>query len=197
MTNKQRAVLLEPGDGENISKELKRLVDNAIYAAAGVLRVDSAAYQFLMATIDQVAIGIDSMRSYEQEPFGYFRPEPFGWTDCAETDEGAVPLYEHPATAFKQADEHKPVAWGVIKRGEGVWFVNDSRFTAQHYANNYAHRDSNGFDQKVVPLYLAPPQREWRGLSQEEIKQCLKAGVDYGWFGVAEAVENKLKEKNS
>ncbi len=31
-----------------------------------------------------------------QEPFGYFRPDPFGWTDCAPTDEGAIPLYEHP-----------------------------------------------------------------------------------------------------
>jgi len=28
------------------------------------------------------------------EPFGYFRAEPFGWTDCSEADEGAVPLYE-------------------------------------------------------------------------------------------------------
>lgn len=32
-----------------------------------------------------------------QEPFGYFKAEPFGWTDCAETDEGAMALYEHPA----------------------------------------------------------------------------------------------------
>jgi len=31
-----------------------------------------------------------------QEPFGFFRPEPFGWTDCAETDEGAIALYEAP-----------------------------------------------------------------------------------------------------
>lgn len=31
-----------------------------------------------------------------QEPFGYFKPEPFGWTDCAETDEGAIALYEAP-----------------------------------------------------------------------------------------------------
>ena len=30
------------------------------------------------------------------EPFGYFRAEPFGWTDCAETDEGAIALYEAP-----------------------------------------------------------------------------------------------------
>ena len=31
-----------------------------------------------------------------QEPFGYFKAEPFGWRDCAETDEGAVALYEAP-----------------------------------------------------------------------------------------------------
>lgn len=30
------------------------------------------------------------------EPFGYFKAEPFGWTDCAETDDGAVALYQHP-----------------------------------------------------------------------------------------------------
>ena len=31
---------------------------------------------------------------FPREPFGYFRAEPFGWTDCAETDEGAVALYD-------------------------------------------------------------------------------------------------------
>lgn len=30
------------------------------------------------------------------KPFGYFRPEPFGWTDCAENEEGATALYEAP-----------------------------------------------------------------------------------------------------
>jgi hypothetical protein len=30
------------------------------------------------------------------EPFGYFRSEPFGWTDCAKDDDGAVALYEAP-----------------------------------------------------------------------------------------------------
>ena len=32
----------------------------------------------------------------QREPFGYFKAEPFGWTDCAETDEGAVALYDRP-----------------------------------------------------------------------------------------------------
>ena len=30
------------------------------------------------------------------EAFGYFKAEPFGWTDCAETDDGAIALYELP-----------------------------------------------------------------------------------------------------
>ena len=33
------------------------------------------------------------------EPIGYFRAEPFGWTDCAPTDEGAKALYEVPPPA--------------------------------------------------------------------------------------------------
>jgi len=32
----------------------------------------------------------------QQEPFGYFRADAFGWTDCAETDENAKALYEYP-----------------------------------------------------------------------------------------------------
>lgn len=39
----------------------------------------------------------------EPEPFGYFKSEPFGWTDCAETDDGAIALYTAPS-------EPKPVA---------------------------------------------------------------------------------------
>jgi hypothetical protein len=35
-----------------------------------------------------------SEQKYMPEPFGYFKSEPFGWTDCAETDEGAIPLYD-------------------------------------------------------------------------------------------------------
>jgi hypothetical protein len=32
----------------------------------------------------------------QQEPFGYFKATPFGWIDCASTDDGAVALYERP-----------------------------------------------------------------------------------------------------
>jgi hypothetical protein len=40
-------------------------------------------------------LGLDYEPAPVQEPFGYFKAEPFGWTDCAETDEGTVALYQH------------------------------------------------------------------------------------------------------
>jgi hypothetical protein len=35
-----------------------------------------------------------SEQKHTPEPFGYFKAEPFGWTDCGESDEKAIPLYE-------------------------------------------------------------------------------------------------------
>jgi hypothetical protein len=41
----------------------------------------------------------------QQEPFGYFKAEPFGWTDCSETDEGAIALYTTPQAQRKPLTE--------------------------------------------------------------------------------------------
>ena len=51
------------------------------------------------ASIETLQQAIDEAR--KQEPFGYFRAEPFGWTDCAETDAGAIALYERPSKIMK------------------------------------------------------------------------------------------------
>jgi hypothetical protein len=45
------------------------------------------------------------------------------------------------------------------------------------------------------PLYTAPPQREWRGLTDEEIKDILDCGRG-GLVDIKKA-EAKLKEKNT
>ena len=42
-----------------------------------------------------------------QEPFGYFKAEPFGWRDCAETDEGAIALYEAPQAQAEARDAER------------------------------------------------------------------------------------------
>jgi hypothetical protein len=46
-----------------------------------------------------------------------------------------------------------------------------------------------------VPLYTAPPQREWQGLTDEEIKDILDCGRS-NLVNIKKA-EQKLKEKNS
>jgi hypothetical protein len=46
-----------------------------------------------------------------------------------------------------------------------------------------------------VPLYTAPPQREWVGLTDEERANC--SAEAYGrHFVLCELIEAKLKEKN-
>jgi hypothetical protein len=47
-----------------------------------------------------------SQISSSAEPFGYFKAEPFGWTDCAETDDGAIALYTAPPVS-----DAEPVAY--------------------------------------------------------------------------------------
>jgi hypothetical protein len=90
--------------------------------------------------------------------------------------------------AIEQAE--KPVAWADkydIERDGHDFYVNRQRPA------------KNG-----VPLYTAPPQREWQGLTDEDIYSIIESNVPpkltslfemAEW--VAKAVEAKLKEKNT
>jgi len=81
------------------------------YEAAETIRRLHARNQELEAMLEAVGAGgvsaqrvtqgkdhvaQDSKMEAAQEPFGYFKAEPFGWRDCAETDEGAIALYDAP-----------------------------------------------------------------------------------------------------
>ena len=48
-------------------------------------------------------------------------------------------------------------------------------------------------------LYTNPPQREWVGLTEEEIRDCLgpeAVRIPPGWSKLTRAIEAKLKERN-
>ena len=62
-------------------------------------------------------IAQDSKMVAAQEPFGYFKAESFGWRDCAETDEGAIALYEAPQP---QADALLVRAMAAMKAVEST-----------------------------------------------------------------------------
>ena len=66
--------------------------------AAQVLRVGMALYTAPQApSVPEVATATNpSQIGSSAEPFGYFKAEPFGWTDCAETDDGAIALFDAP-----------------------------------------------------------------------------------------------------
>ena len=107
----------------------------------------------------------------------------------------------------------KPVAWGVMERSGRVWYVSNSKYTCEGYANHYKHLDHLGFDQEVVPLYTTPPK--FQPLTEEEIQECehlaairhnrhkhsirgqmISPADDLNWH-FARAIESKLEEKNT
>ena len=88
--------------------------------------------------------------------------------------------------------EQDPVAWGFRRIKDGVILdIKNADFEHEGYEEIY-----------TVPLYTAPPKREWVGLTDEEIEQCFV----FDWSGefyanwrkqTYEAIKAKLKEKNT
>jgi len=101
---------------------------------------------------------------------------------------GRLRLIETLRTRLAQS-ESEPVAWLIeFENGEQeLHFVEQS------------------VGEKQSALYTAPPQREWQGLTDEEMQDCIKT-ADYNqgqykrtpyWAHLATAIEAKLKEKNT
>ena len=101
-----------------------------------------------------------------------------------------VGLYcKRAASALRQAlaqPEQEPVAWfQVEKDADG--------------SNRYI-QISETDPEFYVPLYTAPPKREWVGLTDEEIEELAKWADKHAapWhLEFAKAIEAKLKEKNT
>ena len=101
--------------------------------------------------------------------------------------------YEKGRASVKQP-EQEPV-WVEVTTNTGDKFILDSAVEADKIR---AARDAG---LSVVPLYTAPPQREWVGLTDEEILEEYRQS--YGDDGnltdiyFAHAIESKLKDKNN
>ena len=85
-----------------------------------------------------------------------------------------------------QQSEQEPVAWAdrydLDREGHDFWVSRQANVRTS------------------IPLYTAPPQRKWRGLTDEEVIWTT-APIDVrrgGWIlDLSRAIEAKLKEKNS
>ena len=77
-----------------------------------------------------------------------------------------------------KAEKQKPVAW-MDEYGD----VLSADFV-----------DGNGL--RNIPLYTAPPQREWVGLTDDEYQAILKEHDGAGLLAFYNLIEAKLREKN-
>ena len=78
------------------------------------------------------------------------------WRDAAIAERIKRVAAEQPAV------QGEPVAWSVLDKRTGKhWYTNESKSTAQYYANHYSHRESDGTNSMVVtPLYANPQPSE-------------------------------------
>jgi len=89
-------------------------------------------------------------------------------------------------------DKQEPVAW-ITNGGKGeLWWYQSSKFDEEG--------NLIGPNPDDIPLYTAPPQREWVGLTDQEINS-VRHNRDWTapWTDetFARAIEAKLKEKNT
>ena len=83
----------------------------------------------------------------------------------------------------------KLVAWGVFDSN-----LHDMFFT-QEEAQEMVRLKGDG--STVAPLYTAPPQRPWVGLTPDEVKHLYPYGRSVWGRETFEAIEKALKEKNT
>jgi regulator of replication initiation timing len=91
-------------------------------------------------------------------------------------------LFQMQEAAKELAEKQEPVAW--------------------YHAEDYnTHFTTNPSEDMIgvywKPLYTAPPQREWHGLTDEEKTIAYSMYEIMGAIGYTQAIEAKLKEKNA
>jgi hypothetical protein len=141
----------------------------------------------------------------EQEPFEYWNAVE-GWVKIDEVrqhfdtagcgtiyktaGEDRVPLYASPPKKeWVGFLDEEPVAWGVDE-GEGRCISLHDLYFVKEDADHMAKL--KGTHAKVVALYTAPPKKEWVGLTDKEIEDCLEMSIQ----GTCRAIEAKLKDNN-
>ena len=90
--------------------------------------------------------------------------------------------------------EQEPVAW-ITNGGKGeLWWHRSSKFDEEG--------NLIGPNQDDIPLYTAPPKKQWVGLTEEEREFLLHQALRFydtnaQLLSFIKTVEEKLKEKNT
>ncbi len=120
------------------------------------------------------------------------QPEPsVDWKDMYEKErrlrEAWTAKYEKDIRKIERAvltsqPEPKPVAFAF----------RDSKWRLFGITTEY-----DRFAENIVPLYTAPVQREWQGLTDEEIDKVYALCGESSGYDYERAIEAKLREKNA
>lgn len=95
---------------------------------------------------------------------------------------------------YQNQPEQEPVAWGFQNTGitgSNRWMYLKETIPAEDQYRGVLW----------TPLYATPPQREWQGLTDEEVESAFMANTCCDdlvvYEHIARAIEAKLKEKNN
>jgi hypothetical protein len=134
---------------------------------------------------------IDALRARLAQPENKFNPDWDAIAVMVEEQQRMAKRIEELEARLAQP-EQEPVAWGVpnTRPAEKAQFM-----MLLHSADGCQYPDL------LVPLYTAPQQREWVGLTDDEIEgitaRVLTTLTQDVWpIALSRAIEAKLKEKN-
>jgi hypothetical protein len=98
-------------------------------------------------------------------------------------------------TAIAEAEKQEPVAYAVVGDGQwGEWLIGDQFETSKPPKHKYW--ENRGYE--LVPLYTPlAAQRQWVGLTLEEILETYGGPDGSDYVDYARGIEAKLKEKNN
>jgi len=101
-----------------------------------------------------------------------------------------VPIIKALRAALAQP-EPKPVAW-MLTELDGTPLIDCGDLVVKQRPVLVSDKTD------CIPLYTAPPQREWQGLTDEEIRNEANHHVfDESFFNGAVWARGKIKEKNN
>ena len=147
---------------------------------------------------DLIQICKEALAACEQaEPFGYFKAEPFGWTDCADTDEGAIALYEYPPDQTAEIERLKEELLSTLNDGydmakrdyvdqniELQAYINELREALEQIKNGKWDRTLYYFTEQIL---AQTPAQSLQAHDDEIIERCAKVCEELfnGEFGIA------------
>jgi hypothetical protein len=192
-----------------------------------VLEAKQALRQALAHHVDNVYMSEERVHKTEEsihEPVCFLRETSWSYEIAPWDDPNGIPVYTAPPSieaALRQALAHEALD-RMVAENQRLGLYDDAVSMSQERVDKTAKGEhepvawmkpsglvspyKHGSYQ--IPLYAAPPKREWVGLTADEIWKCNKAepgsAVDFhicvahqNVLDFAEAIEAKLKEKNA